>query len=191
MIVGKRKVMSPAKLFAAPTSESARLSGEKSAQIRSSAVRRQVWPLQSPKVTARSRGFFESNQGDRLQCKTHHSFQARYERRSGNLALQFGADDDAVLAMDPETIGKMSPLIQPAKDNARHRNSPSAVAEHCRDWQPSAQSGGFDRVIVRCQESFCRAGAARAHKETNPRRSQDRRAMALCVQRSFPDRAAV
>jgi len=86
--------------------------------------------------------------------------------------LQFGADDDAVLAMDPETIGKMSPLIQPAKDNARRRNSPSAVAEHCRDWQPSAQSFGFDRVIFRCQESFYPAGAAPAHKETNPRRTK-------------------
>ena len=183
--------MSPAKLSAAPTSESARLSGEKSAQIHSVAVRHRVWRLQSPKLTARSLGFFESNPSDRLQCKSHHSFQARYERSSGNLALQFGADDGVVLAMDPETRDRMFPRIQPVADNALHRNSPSAVAEHCRDWQPSAQSFGFDRVIFRCQESFYPAGAAPAHKETNPRRTQDRRAMALCVQRSFPDRAAV
>ena len=183
--------MSPAKLFAAPTSESVRLSGEKSAQIHSVAVRHRVWRLQSPKLTARSLGFFESNQGDRLQCKSHHSFQARYERRSGNLALQFGADGDGVLAKDREIRDRMFPLIQPAKDNALHRNPPSAAAERCRGLRPYAQSFGFDRVIVRCQESSCRAGASPAHKETNPRRTQDRRAMALCVQRSFPDRAAV
>jgi len=130
--------MSPAKLFAAPTSESVRLSGEKSAQIHSVAVRHRVWRLQSPKLTARSLGFFESNPSDRLQCKSHHSFQARYERSSGNLALQFGADDGVVLAMDRETIGKMSPPIQPVADNALHRNSPSAVAEH---WiRPSNRS---------------------------------------------------
>ena len=183
--------MSPAKLSAAPTSESARLSGEKSAQIRSVAVRHQVRRLQNPKSPARSLRFFESNQGDRSQCKSHHSFQARYERRSGNLALQFGADDDAVLATDRETRDRMFPLIQPVKDNALHRNSPSAAAEHCRDWQPSARSCGFDRVIVRYQESFCRASALPMCKETNPRRTQDRRAKALCVQRSFPDRAVV
>ena len=183
--------MSPAKLFAAPTSESVRLSGEKLAQIHSVAVRHRVWRLQSPKLTARSLGFFESNPSDRLQCKSHHSFQARYERSSGNLALQFGADDGVVLAMDPETRDRMFPRIQPVADNALHRNSPSAVAEHCRDWQLSAQSCGFDRVIVRSRESFCRASALPVCKETNPRRTQDRRAMALCVQRSFPDRAAV
>src|SRR6266481_339659 len=172
MTVGKHKVMSLVKLFAPPTSESARLSGEKSAQIRSVAVRHQVRRLQSSKSPARSLRFFENNQGDRLQCKSDHSSQARYELSAGTQASRFGADDDVVLATGLETKGKTFPPIQAATGNAPRRNSPSATA-------------------ARSRESFCPAGAAPARKETNLRRNQHRRAKALCARRSFPDRAAV
>jgi len=183
--------MSLVKLFAPPTSESARLSGEKSAQIRSVAVRHQVRRLQSSKSPARSLRFFENNQGDRLQCKSDHSSQARYELSAGTQASRFGADDDVVLATGLETKGKTFPPIQAATGNAPRRNSLSARAARCSDWRPYAQSCGFDRATVRSRESFCPAGAAPAREETNLRRNQHRRAKALCAQRSFPDRAAV
>jgi len=148
--------------------------------------------LQSPKLTRDVVDF--SKVIKVIGCNVNHTilFQARYERRSGNLALQFGADDDAVLAMDPETRDRMFPLIQPAKDNALHRNSPSAVAEHCRDLaafrselriRPSNRSDAKKDLVGQ--------PLRQRTKKRNPRRNQGRRAMALCRAKIFPDRAAV
>src|SRR6266516_6501844 len=146
MMDGKRKVISRAKSFGAPTSESACLSGEKSARIRSAAVRHQARRMQSPKSPARSLRFFENNQGHRWQCKSDHSSQVRHERNSGNLVSQVGADDDGVLAMGPEIRDRMFPPIPPATDSEPYRNSLSAAAARCSDQQPYAQCCGFDRV---------------------------------------------
>src|SRR6266545_6969872 len=189
MMDGKRKVISPAKSSAAPTSESACLSGEKSARIQSAAVRHQARRMQSPNSIWRCLGFFENSQGDPSQCKSHHSSEVRHERSSGNLVSRAGADDDDVLAMDPETRDRMFPLIPQPTDSEAHRNSLSAAAARCSDQQPYAQSCGFDRVTVRFRENFSPASGVPLHEETNHLRSQDRHAMAHCARRSFPDRA--
>src|SRR5438093_3875141 len=123
MMDGKRKVISPAKSSAAPTSESACLSGEKSARIRSGAVRHQARRMQSSNLIPRCLGFFENSQGDRSQCKSHHSSEVRHERNSGNMVSRAGADDDGVLSMGPETRDRMLPPIPPAKDSARQWNA--------------------------------------------------------------------
>src|SRR5213078_180149 len=68
-----------------PTSESACLSGEKSARIRSAAVRHQARRMQGSNLIPRCLGCFENSQGDRSQCKSHHSSEVRHERNSGNL----------------------------------------------------------------------------------------------------------
>src|SRR6266496_4307795 len=158
MMDGKRKVISRAKSSAAPTSESACLSGEKSARIQSAAVRHQARRMQSPNLIRRCLGFFENSQGDRSQCKSHHSSEVRHERNSGNLVSRAGADDDGVLAMGPEIRDRMFPPIPPATDSEPYRNSLSAAAARCSDQQPYAQSCGFDRVTVRFRENFSPCG---------------------------------
>src|SRR5947199_10772834 len=140
MMDGKRKVISRAKSSAAPTSESACLSGEKSARIRSAAVRHQARRMQGSNLIPRCLGFFENSQGDRSQCKSHHSSEVRHERNSGNLVSRAGADDDGVLDMGPETRDRMFPPIPPRPDNERNRNSLSAEAARSSQQQPYAHT---------------------------------------------------
>ena len=103
--------------------------------------------------------------------------------------LRFGVGDVAASATDRETKDRLFPPIRGAIDNAPRRSSPSAKAAYYPDCQLSAQSCEPGQPIVRSRESFCPPAAAPERKETNRRRSQDRRAMALCGRRSFPDRA--
>src|SRR5438093_11710273 len=105
--------------------------------------------------------------------------------------LRFGADGDGVLAKDRETRDRMFQLIEPAIDSGLRTSSRSATTAHYSNFRLCAPRRGPDTISVRCPENSCSADAARPRKETSRHRSQDRRAMALCVQRSFPDRAAV
>jgi len=103
--------------------------------------------------------------------------------------LRFGVRDVAASATDRETRDRIFPPIRRAIDNAPRTSSPSAKAAHYQDCQLSALSCKPGQPIVRSRESFCPVVAAPARKETNRRRSQGRRATALCGRRSFPDRA--
>jgi len=103
--------------------------------------------------------------------------------------LRFGADGDGVLARDRETRDRMFPPIEPAIDSGLRTRSRCATTAHYSNLRLYAQRRGLDPTSVRCPENSCSAGAAPARKETTRHRSQDRHAMALCVRKSFPDRA--
>src|SRR5260370_42345555 len=190
-MIGKRAPTSRAKLFAAPTDESARLALEKSAQIAlAEGWHGQDRQSQIGNRLARVVAFAQSNRVDRSRCAAPPAAQARGGRSEEIPSSSLAAADVAVLATGRGTRDeKLAPIVR-ATNNGRRRKFPPESHACCRSARPCDRRCERDRADARCRGNSLPAFARPEHSATTHRRSQDRRAAARRGRRFSVNRGA-